>query len=103
MDIDKTTKPPNIYVELESYKFFHSPTQIEKLDTRFIGRSKLIQKIKDLTIKSSVNTGAYLITGYRGAGKSTLNQPGTALLTPHIHSSKLYQKIRFENTLFRQA
>ncbi|MBI9064235.1 MAG: ATP-binding protein [Marinilabiliaceae bacterium] len=53
------------------YEFFHSPSSEDKIDERFIGRTKLIKRFKDILLNSKIKKGAYLVTGYRGMGKSS--------------------------------
>ncbi len=62
----------DIYVRVPDYHFSHSPSNPEKEDHRFIGRNRLIKRLTALLTKSQTTTGSYLITGYRGVGKSSL-------------------------------
>lgn len=61
-----------VYVELNNYKFFHSPSVVGKIDGRFRGRKKIENKLNNILKASKVKSGAYLITGYRGVGKTSL-------------------------------
>ncbi len=61
-----------IYVELENYEFFHSPSIVGKIDKRFRGRKLIENKLYNILKGSKVKSGAYLITGYRGVGKTSL-------------------------------
>ena len=61
-----------IYIELKNYKFFHSPSTVDKIDERFRGRNQIETKLYNILTKSEVKSGAYLITGYRGVGKTSL-------------------------------
>lgn len=45
---------------------------MDRPDHRFVGRKKLIEKLRGLLNDSETKSGAYLITGYRGAGKTSL-------------------------------
>ncbi len=62
----------DIYIELYDYEFFHSPSSVDKIDKRFRGRKKIENKLFDILTKSKSKSGAYLITGYRGVGKTSL-------------------------------
>lgn len=62
----------HIFLELHDYRYFHNPSKKGQLDDRFIGRKKLIAKLKGLLNSSETRSGAYLITGFRGMGKSSL-------------------------------
>ncbi|MCU7494147.1 MAG: ATP-binding protein [Ignavibacteria bacterium] len=66
-----SSRVKDIYIELHNYTFFHSPFEIANPDRRFIGRQKLVEKLKTILLNSETRTGAYLITGYRGTGKSS--------------------------------
>ena len=67
----------DIYIELPDYKFLHGPIKIEdeenkkdqQEDERFIGRIDIEKKFLNLLRKGE--NGAYLITGYRGTGKTS--------------------------------
>lgn len=60
-----------ISVELPNYDFYHSPFETSIPDSRFIGRKKLREKFKELLQKNKTKSGAYLITGFRGMGKTS--------------------------------
>lgn len=68
---DFSSKIKKVYIELHDYSFFHSPTSTNKIDPRFIGRDGLIAKLKSLLQNTDTKSGAYLITGYKGMGKSS--------------------------------
>lgn len=62
----------NLYVELNDYAYFHSPSEIDDIDPRFTGRREVLERLKSLFTDHQTPSGAYLVTGYRGAGKSSL-------------------------------
>lgn len=66
-----SSKIKKVLIELHNYDFFHSPSEINNLDPRFIGRSKIIERIKAIFSFSATKSGAYLVAGYRGIGKSS--------------------------------
>lgn len=66
-----SSKIKKIFIELHDYFFFHGPSEIKKLDKRFIGRSRIINKLKSILTNNDTRSGAYLVTGYRGMGKSS--------------------------------
>lgn len=66
-----SSKTKNLLIGLDDYHHFHSPSQPSQIDTRFIGRKSLIQKLTQLLTNSETRSGAYLVTGYRGMGKSS--------------------------------
>ena len=68
----KHSKIKAVFLELSQYAFFHSPYGIRKPDGRFIGRDHLRNRLKALLTQSGAKSGAYLITGFRGMGKTSL-------------------------------
>jgi hypothetical protein len=66
-----SSKIPRINIEIPNYEYFHSPSQIENNDARFIGREQIIKRLKNILTNNSSKKGSYLITGYRGMGKSS--------------------------------
>ncbi|MFP4846076.1 ATP-binding protein [Winogradskyella sp. PE311] len=62
-----------ILLELPNYKFFHtSMKENDKRNSRFVGRDDIINKILSFIHETSSNTGSYLITGFRGMGKTSV-------------------------------
>ena len=84
------SKIRRINIELPNYKFFHSPSQIKLNDHRFIGRKESIERLKNILIKNESKSGAYLVTGYRGMGKSSFVNKVLSLIT-FRSLSNLYQ------------
>ncbi|MEM9299098.1 MAG: hypothetical protein AAGA64_12015 [Bacteroidota bacterium] len=64
--------PKSVYVGLDHYEFFHSPSRPENVDKRFRGRAEIEKKLISILASDQVKSGAYLVTGYRGAGKTSL-------------------------------
>lgn len=60
----------DIYIHLPNFKFRDSTTSDLK-DLSFVGRENVIKRIVNC-LNDGSKSGAYLITGYRGVGKSTL-------------------------------
>jgi len=67
--ISSKIKP--IFLRLYDYYFFHGISDVNKMGVRFIGRKKIIDNLKTIISFSGSQSGAYLITGYRGMGKSS--------------------------------
>lgn len=62
----------DIFIEVPNYKYRHHPNfGNEDNSHNFIGRDKLQNRFLDILKKGSKN-GAYLVTGYRGMGKTSL-------------------------------
>lgn len=66
-----SSKISNVLIELHKYSFFHSPTSTHQVDPRFLGRKALRKKLKGLLENTETKSGSYLITGYKGMGKSS--------------------------------
>lgn len=64
----------SIFLPLPDYKFDHGPNDKGKENPKFIGRKKIIEKLQLLLDKKNTigKNGAYLVTGYRGMGKTSL-------------------------------
>ncbi|WP_428662035.1 ATP-binding protein [Runella sp.] len=66
----------DVYIELPDYQFSHSPLGKELpsgMDEEiFLGRGQIEEKFLNILLKSENNSsGSYLITGYRGMGKTS--------------------------------
>ncbi|MEO0898494.1 MAG: ATP-binding protein, partial [Bacteroidota bacterium] len=61
----------DIYLDLGDYKFFHSPSSKDRRDKRLIGRDFIKNRIKTILKNSDSKAGAYLVTGFRGMGKTS--------------------------------
>lgn len=83
----------DIYVELHDYSFIHSPSQGSHTSKRFIGRKRLKQRIKDLLVKGETRSGAYLITGFRGMGKSSLINQVLDELSPTFSDDRIRNRV----------
>lgn len=62
----------DIYIELPFYKYLHGPVEVsdDDRDIRFIGRKKIRQRLLNI-LRKGKKSGAYLVTGYRGMGKTS--------------------------------
>lgn len=68
-----SAKIKDVYIELKDYKFLHSPFHAsEFVKNRFVGRGKVKKRLKVLLTRSEGSSGTYLITGFRGMGKTSL-------------------------------
>lgn len=70
--LKNTSKIKDIFIELFDYSFFHRPSSVDELDSRFIGREKIKEKLTTILKNSETYSGTYLITGFRGMGKTSL-------------------------------
>lgn len=68
-----SSKIKKIYIPLSGFRYFHKPSDVDEVDPRFVGRERILQTLKNWLRASNGNdSGSYLITGYRGMGKSSL-------------------------------
>lgn len=66
------SKVRRIYIPLPGFKFFHRPSEVDDVDSQFVGRQRILALLKNwLQDKNGNSTGSYLITGYRGMGKTS--------------------------------
>ncbi len=74
----QNSKIKNIYLQVHNYNFFHSPYTDEKIKRNkknsflFVGRKYVQSKLKAILQESKSRSGNYLITGYRGMGKTSV-------------------------------
>lgn len=67
-----SSKVKRIYIPVPGFKFFHRPSEENDMDSSFIGRDRIAERLSNwLRDKDGNKTGAYLITGYRGMGKTS--------------------------------
>ena len=69
---DFYSKIKDIYIEIHNYTFYHNPDEGSVENARFIGRKKQVERLEMMLTQSESKSGAYLITGYRGMGKTSL-------------------------------
>jgi len=67
-----SAKIKDVYIELKNYEFFHSPYDETSTKIRFIGREKIKNRIVSILKNTNVKSGSYLITGFRGMGKTSV-------------------------------
>lgn len=68
---DYSSSIKHILIPLPGFENYHQTGTENIEDKNFIGRKTIIAKLKSWIINSRTYTGAYLITGYRGMGKSS--------------------------------
>lgn len=85
----------NMIIPLYGFNHYHSASNCEENTEGFIGRDSIIDKLSawlDAPKGNTVYSGAYLITGYRGMGKSSFVHKAVAKLSPKPHG--FIEKIR---------
>lgn len=70
----ETAKIKSIYLPLREYKFNHLSKNLERKSGFFFGRKRLLKKLQLLLDEDNSENykGTYLVTGYRGMGKTSL-------------------------------
>jgi hypothetical protein len=66
-----SSKVHSFYIPIPEFHFFHTASSEEAVDNKFIGREKITQQLKDWLTNKKTKTGVYLVTGFRGMGKSS--------------------------------
>ncbi|MBF0540101.1 MAG: ATP-binding protein [Nitrospirae bacterium] len=85
-----SSKIKNIFIELHDYSFFHSPSGSTHRDDRFIGRTRIIERLRNILSNTNIKSGSYLITGYRGMGKSSFVSEAISELKCSRNPSNIY-------------
>lgn len=67
-----SSKIKDVFLELNDYQFIHSPFAERIENNWFIGRNRVLSRLKIILNNSSTRSGAYLITGFRGMGKTSI-------------------------------
>lgn len=75
----KSSNPFNVYtskvkrfnIPLPSFNYFHKASSEEMVDSKFIGRERNSKRLYSWLTEEKTKSGSYLITGYRGMGKSS--------------------------------
>ncbi|MCK9206692.1 MAG: ATP-binding protein, partial [Salinivirgaceae bacterium] len=66
-----SAKLKRVFIELHDYTFSHGTTDASNSEDRFIGRERELKRFQSTLTNSSKKSGIYLITGYRGMGKTS--------------------------------
>lgn len=67
-----SSRNKRINILLENFRFFHQPSSDEEVDPKYISRQNAEHQLKNWLEEEKTNHGVYLVTGYRGMGKSSL-------------------------------
>ena len=65
-----SSKVKRVNIPIPEFKFFHKASSEEKVDSKFIGREQISDKLYSW-LKDDSTGGSYLVTGFRGMGKSS--------------------------------
>lgn len=95
-----SAKIKDVYIELKNYKFFHSPYDESVSKHRFIGRKKVKNRINSILDNTDVKSGSYLITGFRGMGKTSVVRESLNEFNNKQKGSSVYKDFRDSLDLF---
>ena len=65
-----SSKVKRVNIPIPEFKFFHKASSEEQVDPKFIGREEISDKLYSW-LKDDPSGGSYLVTGFRGMGKSS--------------------------------
>lgn len=66
-----SSKVKRINIPVPAFKFFHKASSEEQIDSKFIGRGDISDKLYAWLWDEKSKGGSYLVTGFRGMGKSS--------------------------------
>ena len=66
---DLKSKIRELHIPLPNFKYFHKPSSEEEVFENFIGREKISGQLEEWLTEG--DSGTYLVTGYRGMGKTS--------------------------------
>lgn len=97
-----SAKIQDVYIELKDYQFYHSPYSEELDDDRFIGRNAILERIQSILGNSKTQSGAYLVTGFRGMGKTSTVRKAIKLYNQSISEENSKQNEGADSKLPRE-
>ena len=80
-----TSNIDHILIPLPGFQQYHQTNSDKVGDYGFVGRRTIISKLKNWISNEKTLTGAYLITGFRGMGKSSFVGKALYELVRHQH------------------
>lgn len=96
-----SSKIKTIRIGLFNYRFFHGPSAIGNVDNHFIGREDLIRRFKMILTANETKSGAYLVSGYRGMGKTSfVNKVISEINNESKHSMLFFRNIQIAMLVF---
>jgi len=63
------SKIKELHIPLPNFKYFHKPSSEEEVFENFVGREDISEQLEEWLTNG--DSGAYLVTGYRGMGKTS--------------------------------
>ncbi len=67
-----SSKIEDVEIDLYDYHYSHGMPNYSGQESDFLGRKELLKKLRSILLFSKSQSGAYLITGFRGMGKTSL-------------------------------
>lgn len=86
------SKIKDIYLQTANCDFYHGHHH-DKKTPFFLGRHKAKERLKMLLLRSQSPSGAYLVTGFRGMGKTSLVHQALAELKEKHGDERPFEKI----------
>lgn len=66
-----SAKVKRFNIPLPGFEYYHQPSTEERIDPKFIERVRIESKLRNWLVDEKTKSGSYLVTGYRGMGKSS--------------------------------
>lgn len=66
-----TSKVKRFNIPLPEFEYHHKSSSEEQVDKKFIGRRRISERLYNWLTDEKTKSGSYLVTGYRGMGKSS--------------------------------
>ena len=95
-----TSDIDHILIPLHNFRQYHQTGSDKLGDAGFVGRQTIISKLKNWITNENTLTGAYLVTGYRGMGKSSFVGKVLYELTRHSAYASPYRYLPSLSSLF---
>ena len=89
-----SSKVKRVNIPIPGFKFFHKASSEEEVDPKFIGREQISDKLYSW-LKDDPAGGSYLVTGFRGMGKSSFVGRVLNQLTQRTKSYEYFAGIVF--------
>ena len=89
-----SSKVRRVNIPLPSFRYFHKASSDEEVDPKFIGRKKISDKLYSWLL-SDDKGGSYLITGFRGMGKSSFVGRVLNELTQKVSGKEFFWGVLF--------
>jgi len=94
--MDTPSRIKDVYIGLSDYRFCHNASHPDPETHKdlFVGREKVKERLKMLLVNTENASGAYLVAGYRGMGKTSLVERAIAESNDNIaNQSKTFVKL----------